>query len=108
MNHICAVARSFLFLPADRLERLEKALKSGSHMVIVDLEDAVAPDAKSDARAALQANWAALAPKERSRIAIRINAASTPWHEEDCHLVGSLARHDLGGVVLARPNHSPR
>ncbi len=102
MKHICSVARSFLFLPADRLDRLEKALASGAHMVIVDLEDAVAPDAKPDARVALQTHWAALAPNARSRIAVRINAASTPWHEEDCHLVGTLAHHDLGGVVLAK------
>jgi citrate lyase subunit beta/citryl-CoA lyase len=102
MKNICAGARSFLFLPADRLERLEKALASGAHMVIIDLEDAVAPGAKSDARAALQAHWTQLGPSERSRIAIRINAAPTPWHEEDCHLVGALSRHGLGGVVLAK------
>ena len=102
MKNICSDARSFLFLPADRLDRLEKALASDAHMVIVDLEDAVAPDAKSDARGALQAHWMELVPSLRSRIAIRINAASTPWHDEDCNLVDALAHHNLGGVVLAK------
>lgn len=102
MKNICKQARSFLFLPADRLQRLEKALTSGAHMVIIDLEDAVAPDAKPAARACLQTQWTSFDPMARSRIAIRINAASTPWHEEDCKLIDSLATQGLGGLVLAK------
>ncbi len=49
------VARSYLFVPADRPERFDKACASGAHAVIVDLEDAVAPAAKDGARAALAA-----------------------------------------------------
>ena len=45
-----ASARSFLFVPADRLDRLPKALASGAHAVIIDLEDAVAPEHRADAR----------------------------------------------------------
>jgi len=102
MENICSKARSFLFLPADRLDRLEKALNSCAHIVIVDLEDAVAPDAKSASRAALVALWQKLDGSARSRIAVRINAASTLWHEEDCSLIGTLASQNLGGVVLAK------
>ncbi|MBS0450007.1 MAG: CoA ester lyase [Proteobacteria bacterium] len=102
MKILAAHARSFLFLPADRLERLGKALASGAHMVIVDLEDAVAPDAKSAARTALQAQWALLDPVSRTRIAIRVNAPSTPWHENDCGLIEALAGDGLGGVVIAK------
>ena len=43
--------KSYLFVPGDRSERLDKALASGAHAVIVDLEDAVAPAAKDAARA---------------------------------------------------------
>jgi citrate lyase beta subunit len=50
--------RSYLFVPADRPERVAKALASGADAVIVDLEDAVAPHAKTTARAAL-AQWLA-------------------------------------------------
>lgn len=45
--------RSLLFLPANRLERLGKALASGTDLVVLDLEDGVGPDAKPAARRAL-------------------------------------------------------
>lgn len=102
MKSIHSRARSFLFLPADRLQRMEKALACGAHMVVVDLEDAVAPDAKPAARAALREQWTVLDPTSRARIAVRINAASTPWHEDDCECIEALANDGLGGVVLAK------
>lgn len=102
MNTIATRAGSFLFLPADRLHRLEKALASGAHMIILDLEDAVAPDAKHGARATLRERWRHLEPAARTRLAIRVNASSTPWHEEDRTLVETLASDGLGGVVLAK------
>lgn len=43
-------ARSFLFVPGDRPERFVKAAASGAHATIIDLEDAVAPEAKMKAR----------------------------------------------------------
>ena len=45
--------RSYLFVPGDRPERFAKARAAGADMVIVDLEDAVAPESKPRARAAL-------------------------------------------------------
>ena len=50
MNIATRPPRSFLFLPATRLERLDKALTSGADAVIIDLEDAVAPADKAAAR----------------------------------------------------------
>ena len=47
--------RSWLFVPGDRPERFEKALGSGAHCVIFDLEDAVHEDRVGEARAALRA-----------------------------------------------------
>jgi len=102
MNPLAARSRSFLFLPADRLQRLDKALSSGAHMVILDLEDAVAPEAKPAARAALEKQWSLLDLPSRERIAIRVNAVTTPWHEDDVGLVVTLAGSGLGGVVLAK------
>lgn len=46
-----ATARSLLFVPATRPDRFDGALGAGADMVCVDLEDAVAPDAKDGARA---------------------------------------------------------
>jgi citrate lyase subunit beta/citryl-CoA lyase len=49
-NHeVLRRARSFLFVPGDRPGRFERALSSGSDVVVVDLEDAVAPAAKEAA-----------------------------------------------------------
>ena len=44
------LTRSFLFVPGDRPERDEKAVRSGCDAVVVDLEDAVSPDHKDSAR----------------------------------------------------------
>jgi len=73
-------ARSLLFVPATRPERIGKALASGADIAIIDLEDAVAPEHKDAARGAL----AGVA----HRAAVRINACGTPWFEADlaaCH-----------------------
>ena len=42
--------RSFLFVPGHRDDRFDKAVASGTDAVILDLEDAVAPEAKEAAR----------------------------------------------------------
>ncbi|MBJ9881844.1 CoA ester lyase, partial [Burkholderia cenocepacia] len=48
-----ASARSWLFVPGNRPERFETARAAGADAVIVDLEDAVPPDGKPAARAAV-------------------------------------------------------
>jgi citrate lyase subunit beta / citryl-CoA lyase len=97
-----AGARSFLFVPADRPERLAKALASGAHAVIVDLEDAVAPDHKPAARRELARAWGSLAGEQRALLAVRINAAGTPWHEDDHALLRQLAPRPPGAVMLSK------
>lgn len=101
MNAI-ALARSFLFVPANRPERYAKALASGAGAVIIDLEDAVAPDAKAVARMQLAEAFAGVPVAERARMLVRINAGGTPWHEDDLPLLGTLAGAGLGGVVLPK------
>jgi citrate lyase subunit beta/citryl-CoA lyase len=78
------IARSFLFVPGDRPERFDKALATRAHRVVIDLEDAVAIDAKAPARAQV-AQWlqTQLSDETRERVVIRVNAYGTPWHEED-------------------------
>lgn len=66
-----------LFVPANRPERFAKAAASGADAVIVDLEDAVAPEAKDAARGNLVGGWPGCA------VIVRINAAQTPWHDAD-------------------------
>lgn len=71
-------ARSFLFVPGDRPERFDKAVASGADVVIVDLEDAVAPEQRPAAREALAA-WLS----GGGRAAVRVNASGTEDHEAD-------------------------
>jgi citrate lyase subunit beta / citryl-CoA lyase len=71
--------RSSLYVPADRLDRVEKALGSGADAIIIDLEDAVAPSAKPGALAGL-VGWLEARPlgigSTRSDICVRINAGA--------------------------------
>src|SRR5689334_20124609 len=96
---ILARARSFLFVPADRPERLPKALGSGAHAVIADLEDAVAPDDKAAARQSLAVAWSALNDAQRERMVVRVNAAGTAWHDDDMALLRELRP---AGVMLSK------
>ena len=89
-----STARSFLFVPATRPERIEKAKASGADVVIVDLEDAVSPQDKNASREGLKATLAADAG-----VMIRINAAGTEWHEADLAL---LALPGIAGVMLSK------
>jgi citrate lyase subunit beta / citryl-CoA lyase len=75
--------RSYLFVPGDRPERFDKALASGAHAVILDLEDAVTPERKPQARASVR-EWLT---RTDARVWVRVNPADTPWHAEDCALL---------------------
>ncbi len=98
-----ALARAFLFVPADRPERHARALATGAGGVIVDLEDAVAPERKVAARDGLETSFAALSAAQRGRLLVRVNAQGTPWHGDDCVKVGELARQGLvAGVMLPK------
>ncbi|NPC55003.1 HpcH/HpaI aldolase/citrate lyase family protein [Caenimonas soli] len=102
MTLVATHARSFLFLPADRLARLDKAMASGAHMVILDLEDAVASESKPGARAALLDRWSSLSAEDKRHLAIRINAVETQWYEADCELLRHLAATGLTTVMLPK------
>jgi citrate lyase subunit beta/citryl-CoA lyase len=81
------VPRSYLFVPADRPQRFEKAQASGADCVIVDLEDAVAPEAKGAARRAL-AEWLGSAAAARAPVAVRVNASAAEGLDEDLAACG--------------------
>ena len=83
-------ATTYLFVPGNRPERFDKALASGADVIILDVEDAVAPEDKPEARRAI-AQWCAAATTERSRLAIRINDPTTTWFADDLELLRSTA-----------------
>ena len=65
---------TWLYVPADRPDRVEKAIASRAHAVIVDLEDGVAPAAKDAARTGLATM---LADAREKPVFVRVNAGST-------------------------------
>jgi citrate lyase subunit beta / citryl-CoA lyase len=74
--------RSVLYMPGANERALEKAAGLPADALILDLEDAVAPDAKAEARdrvceAASSGRYGA------REVAIRVNSAGTPWHDDD-------------------------
>lgn len=83
-----------LFVPANRPERFAKALAAGADAVIIDLEDAVGPAEKDEARRAV-----ASAIPATGTILLRINAIATPHHAEDVQLARTLP---LAGVVVPK------
>jgi citrate lyase subunit beta / citryl-CoA lyase len=93
-------ARSLLFVPATKPERFVKALDSGAHCIIIDLEDAVAEGSKDSAREQLAQHLPQLTPEQRARTVVRVNAVGTPWHEADVALLRNWAGQ---GVALMCP-----
>lgn len=86
-----------LFVPGDRPDRFAKAQAAGPDAVILDLEDAVAPAAKVQARAGLADGIAAMGAV--LPLLVRINAAGTDWHAADLLAVRDLP---LAGVLLPK------
>lgn len=87
-----------LFVPADKPERVAKAIASAHDAVIIDLEDAVAPENRPQARDLL-ANQAAELAGARVKVFVRVNAVTTADHAEDMKLCARLA---LAGIVLPK------
>lgn len=82
--------RSALFLPASNLRAIEKARGLPCDAVILDLEDAVAPEAKAAARAAAVAAFTSGGFGAR-RTVLRVNALDTPWGADDLDAAAGLA-----------------
>lgn len=86
-----AYASTFLFVPGNRPERFTKALNSGAHAVILDLEDAVAEEDKELARSAIRQAWPGFSTEERRRLVVRSNAPGTHFYGEDLILAKDLS-----------------
>jgi citrate lyase subunit beta/citryl-CoA lyase len=88
------LARSYLFVPGNRPDRFAKALASGAHAVVIDLEDAVAADDKQAARQAV-AEW--LDPAHP--VVLRVNAVGSDWFRDDLAL---CARPGVRAVMIPK------
>jgi citrate lyase subunit beta/citryl-CoA lyase len=90
--------RSVLYMPGANARALEKGRTLDADGLILDLEDAVAPDAKELARAQVLAAVAAggFAPRE---VIIRVNGLATPWGYAD---LATAATADADAVLLPK------
>ncbi len=74
--------RSLLYMPASNSRAIDKARTLACDVVILDLEDAVAPDAKSEARETALAALVQGGFGSRE-VVVRINGLDTPWGRDD-------------------------
>ena len=98
--HATALMRSKLFVPGSRPELFEKALASAADALSFDLEDAVAPSQKSQARAHLAAFLRGLPPQPGKIIVVRLNAFNTAEFDADIAALAST-RIDIVNLPMA-------
>jgi len=96
--------RSALYMPAGNPRAIEKARGLACDVVILDLEDSVAPDAKPAARDLAVAETAR-GGFGRRELVVRVNGLDTPWGEADLEAVGAGAV--LPDAVLAPKVSTP-
>ena len=75
--------RSLLFVPGTRADRFSKAVASGADAVVLDLEDAVEANRKSEARELIGRFVAGLGSETRAAVFVRINAPGSQWIDDD-------------------------
>lgn len=80
--------RSCLYMPGANAKALEKAKSLPADVLLLDLEDSVAPEAKAEAR---QQVAAAVGAKGygRREVIVRVNALATPWGRDDIVAAGA-------------------
>ena len=98
MSKSAALRRSALYLPASNARALAKARTLDADVLILDLEDSVAPDLKADARA--QAVAAAAEGGFRApTLVLRVNGLDTPWGADD---MAAAARAQVDAVLVPK------
>ncbi len=93
--------RSALYMPGSNARALAKARTLPADVIIMDLEDAVAPDAKVAARGAVVQAVAAGGFGERE-VVVRINGLDTPWGADD---LAAVAGSKADAVLLPKVEH---
>jgi citrate lyase subunit beta/citryl-CoA lyase len=97
MPHDLRLCRSLLFLPASNPRAIEKARSLAPDMIILDLEDAVKPEDKEEARkAAVEAAGQGFGS---ALCAIRVNGTKSRWHGSD---VAAVRQSRADFIVLPR------
>ncbi|MHA1113059.1 MAG: HpcH/HpaI aldolase/citrate lyase family protein [Alphaproteobacteria bacterium] len=90
--------RSVLYMPGSNARALEKAKSLAADGLIFDLEDAVTPDAKDEARKLVR-EAAASGAYGRREVIIRVNGLDTPWFHAD---LAAVANAGADAVLLPK------
>lgn len=101
MSRASRPRRSVLYLPASNARALEKARSLACDTVILDLEDAVSPDAKAEAREGAIAAVQAGGFGDRE-VVIRANGLDTPWGADD---LAAAAKVRPDAVLIPKVSH---
>jgi citrate lyase subunit beta / citryl-CoA lyase len=94
--------RSVLFMPASNARALDKARTLDADALAFDLEDAVAPGAKAEARS-LAVAAAGSGGYGSREVIVRVNALATPWGRDD---LSAVARSGVDAVLLPKVESS--
>ena len=97
MNQHIRPRRSVLYMPGANTRALEKAKSLPADSLILDLEDAVAPDAKAQARKNIQT--ALISGFGYREAVVRINGLNTPWGLDDLH---AFANTNADAILLPK------
>ena len=98
VTHEAIAARSWLFAPGDSEKKMTKAMEGEADIVLIDLEDAVAPDSKAAARPMVH-DFIKANPDQRGRLWVRINPLDGPHTLDD--LVAIMPARP-GGIMLPK------
>lgn len=107
MSEIVRPRRSALYVPGANSRALEKSTGLAADMIILDLEDAVAPAEKEASRtrvcAAIESR--AFGPRE---VLVRVNARGTSWHWDDLRAVAATPAHGVLVPKVDSPHEAAR
>jgi len=98
MKHEPIAARSWLFAPGDSEKKMTKAMDGEADIVLIDLEDAVAPDSKAAARPMVH-DFIKANPQQRHRLWVRINPFDGPHTLLD---LAAIMPANPGGIMLPK------
>ncbi|WP_337997850.1 CoA ester lyase [Oleispirillum naphthae] len=91
--------RSMLYMPGSNRRALEKAKALPADGLILDLEDAVSPDAKPEARSNVAEVLAGGKPYGKREVIVRINGLNTPWGMDD---IAAVAASGADGIAIPK------
>jgi citrate lyase subunit beta / citryl-CoA lyase len=97
--------RTALYTPGANLRALDKAVYTPADVFIIDLEDAVAPDSKDEARKNAL-NFLAAQPRDGRDIVVRVNGLDTPWCEQDVKAIVGAVGMEPHAILFPKVNNA--